>query len=653
MERVPKRRGGQSPAPALLMTLLALALPAAGADSAAPAAAAEPASGDKPLEADHWPVPTFRMSGALGLEARRDKSEEQQHAQTSVVTSLNVAANTYLWEPWFARLDGNVGLTMSRDNSHSHEIDSQNIDTESQTGSRSLIMTGSLRLSILAQSRTPFEFHFDRNDSRVATELALNNGYTSQRFGFTQHYLRNEGDSMVGWDHNTQTSEANGRDRQDSLQLSMTHAIEEHRLQLLGDATRNVHEHSGESATQENLSLQHSYTPSSVFSLESMANFNRSAYDLHVGQNRTGLAQLSTMALWRPEEQPLTVTGGARLFALGVDTTGQSVANTGRGSHARNLNLNGGASYDLSPAARLFANANENLVESAGARSINANQTVGASYQPPTIDWGNTHYGWSASANGSNRSGGQETGRQLSAQLNHNLTRVFRLNEESSMAADVGQGLTAVALTNAQQDGVQNSRQVTHGGSISYDTARESGTATIRLSASDARTLDGKREFFQMVNLQAASNLNSGVFSSWSGSLTVQAVRQGFATEAGKAALQAQLGKSFVPTSSAALTYQHQRLFGLRNLRFTSDLRINGQTLFPVLASVQDQETAAWENRLDYSIGRLRLRVNMLVARSNAIYTGTSLTSVSALDARAQRTNRSVMFSLTRAFGSN
>ncbi|MES2149404.1 MAG: hypothetical protein V4508_06385 [Pseudomonadota bacterium] len=628
-----KGRGG-----ALLWALLACWLPAAAQEPAPP----EPA----PASSGHWPWPTIRVGGTLSYDYRRDRAEQQEHIQNALAATLNLATSTYLWEPWFARVDGALGITTTRDSGKTYEN-----ELEKPNASRSVIMTGALRLSVLAQSRYPFEAHYDRNDSRVGNAALQSSAYASERFGFTQHYLRPEGDSMFGWDHNTQSSVPNGRDLQDSMQLNLTETLGPHRLQLLGNAARNVHEASGESTRQDNLSLQHSYAPAPELSVENMANFSRAGYHLLQGDSRTGLAQLSSLALWHPDEQDWTGTAGVRLFALGIDTSGRALDANANAARARNANANLGVNYELSPQARLTASANVNVIENGGLRSSNGTETVGASYQPASLHWDKLHYGWSASVVGANRSGGAEAGRQLTAQLGHNIGRSQALGDAAALAVDFNQGITEVVIRNRAGAPDANSRQLTHGATFSLETAGERGNAMLRLSASDARNTGDKKEYFQMVNLQLVSNLTSGVFSSWSGNLTVQAVRQGVAAAAGQAALEAQFGKSFAPTSSAALSYQNQRLFGVRQLRFTSAVRLGGQSLLPVLGSGHEQETAAWDNRLDYMIGRTQLRINALVARSSTVYSGSLAPIAGSPEPRALKTSRTIVFSLSRGFG--
>lgn len=652
--------------PTLLMALMAMlcpgtvhpALPPAAEDASAqmtdsstapkPAstsAGATTASDNKQEIA--WALPAVRIGGILSYDLRRDISEEQKRMQKGLTATLKASTNTFIWQPWFARVNGTLGLTMSRDSSDGNEAASS---------SKSVIMTGNGQLSVLAQSSYPFEAHFERNDSRVSTDLAVANGYASQRYGFTQHYFRPEGDSMIGWDRNTQTSAGTGRDRQDSLQLNLSRSLENHRVQLTGNRSNNTHEISGEHAVQNNLSLQHSYAPDPSISVESMANISRSDYHLQQGDNDTRLVQLSSLAFWRPADQAMTVTGGARVFALGTGTTGLAVNSNAVGARIHNVNANVGVNYDVTRLTRINAGANVNLAENNGTKSSNTNQSVGATYQPDSIELGSFRYNWSSSGNATNRTGGQDAGRQLTLQLSHNLSRSFRLEGGAAVSVEGSQSLVAVSSSSTSSSETASTKQLTHSGSLSWDLSQESGAALVRLSASDSRVLGGKQEFFQLVNFQASSNFPTSGFSSWTGNLTIQAVRQGANMIVGNTdPLNPQTNtapnRGFVSTSSGSITYQNQRVFGVRRLRFVSDLRLNNQALLPLLGSAQDQETAAWNNRFDYTIGRTQLRVNAQISRSSAKKSSVDpATGVEKVE-NVKKTNKSIMFSVSRGFG--
>ncbi|NMM05023.1 hypothetical protein [Polaromonas sp.] len=664
--------------PTLLMAVVALLWPGVGrsalpsADGASQNRDSGPIEQPGPLQSggtadgettqgNVWALPPVRIGGAVSYDLRRDTVGDQTRTQHGFSTTLNASTQTFIWQPWFSQLTGNVGLTFAKSSSDSNATEFGNSNSNK---SRNVILTGGGQLSILPQSRFPFEAHFNRNDSRISSQLAIGNGYASQRYGFSQHYTQSQGDSMFGWDRSTQDSDLNGRDQQDSWQLSISHALQNQRMQLIGNRSVNTHEDTDESAVQNNLTLQHSYTPSSSLSVESMSNISRSNYHLVSGDNNTRITQLSTLAFWRPDDQPLTVTGGARLFTLASDSTGfrdTSFGFDGNSAGARNsnANVNLGINYELSRFTRLNAGANVNLITTNGLRSNNTNQTIGATYQPDFTELGKFRYNWSAGSSFTNTTGSEEASRQVSLQLSHGLSRSFTVSPISTVSMDLSQSVAAVASSGNSNrttlsDGTfsedsGSTLRLTHSGSLSWNISKEPGDAMIRLSASDSRTVSGRKEFFQLINLQASSNLPTGEYSSWTGNLTIQGVRQEFAilgntTELGILQQNSSEQHGFVTTSGGSLTYQHQRVFGVRRLRFVSDLRLNSQALLPLLGGPQDQETAAWENRFDYSIGRTQLRLNMLIARNSVPRATTAAVQ------RATTLNRSILFSVTRTF---
>jgi hypothetical protein len=664
--------------PTLLMALIALAWPGEGRAALPPSDGATQNKDAGPIElpgtlqgnsaangdagqGNVWALPPVRIGGSVSYDLRTDSVGGQTRTQHGLSTTLNASTQTFIWQPWFAQLTGNVGLTFSKSSSDSNAAQFGSSNIGNSYSSRNVILTGGGQLSVLPQSRFPFEAHFNRNDSRISSQLAVGNGYASNRFGFSQHYIQPQGDSMIGWDRSSQESELNGRDQQDSWQMNISHALENQRFQLIGNRSVNTHEDTNEFAVQNNLTLQHSYTPSSALSIESMSNISQSDYQLVNGANNTRITQLSTLAFWRPEDRPLTITGGARLFSLLADTSGFELGGNSANQRSNNANVNLGINYELSRFTRLNAGANVNLITTNGARSNNTNQTVGATYQPDFTEWGKFRYNWSAATSFTNTTGSEESSRQLTVQLSHGLSRNFTMSPMSSVSMDLSQSVAAVASSGNSNRSISDDNtfaedsgstlRLTHSGSLSWNITKEPGDAMVRLSASDSRSVSGRKEFFQLINLQASSNLPTGEYSSWTGNLTIQGVRQEYAIlgstkELGIFQQNSSQENGWVTTSGGSLTYQHQRIFGIRRLRFVSDLRLNSQALIPLLGGPQDQETAAWENRLDYSIGRTQLRLNMLIARNSAPRTRTT----TVFGERATTLNRSILFSVTRTF---
>nr|MDP2191893.1 hypothetical protein [Rhodoferax sp.] len=645
----------------LLIALLAVlchgtahpALPPAEADAPAqkPAPAATGSTESDDNQGFTWFLPPVRIGGTLSYGLRRDSFDGQQRSQSGLTATLNASTNTYIWQPWFARVNGGLGFTTSTDSSGT---------IGAASSSKSVVVTGSGQLSVLAQSKFPFQAHFQRNDSRASSDLALANGHASQRYGFTQRYYRPEGDASLGWDRSTQTSADAGRDLQDSLQLRLAHRLEFHRLQLSGDRATNKRENTGERAVQNNLSLQHSYTPDPSISVESLANISRSDYRLQQGNNDMRLLQLSSNAFWRPQGKPMTVTGGVRMFALESDSTGFAVNGNLTGNRFLNANANLGVNYEFNRFIRINAGVNVNMVENNGVKTLssNTNQSVGASYQPDAIELGTFRYNWGASANLGNQTGNENSDRQLTLQLSHNLSRSTRLEGGSTVAMNVSQSVSATASGSAASSPAEAraTQHLTHSGSLSWDLSQQAGAALVRLSASDSRALDGKQEFFQLINFQASSNLPTSGYSSWTGNLTVQAVRQGANTMIDNTApLNPQIltepSRGFVTNSGGSISYQNQRVLGVRRLRFVSDLRLNSQSLLPLLGSGKGQELAAWGNRLSYSIGRTQLQASMQISSSSPQKSSVGpVTKVENVE-NVRKINKSIMFSISRSFG--
>jgi len=579
--------------------------------------------------------------------------------QRGLIASIHAASETFIWQPWFAQVGGNLRLNSTR-NSSSH------IDTdfgENNNELKGLIVTGSGQLRILPLSRMPFEAHIEKNDSRTSSQLVSFGDYSSMRMGFTQQYMYDQGSVLLGFERSSQDSSSAGRDSQNNLQLNLSHTLELHRISLNGSFSRNEHERTGENQTQDNLTLQHNYTPIPELTVDTTANVGRSGFQLVQGENQTHLTQVSSMAFWRPEEMPLTVIGGARMLALASD----NINNVDLGpatSRLRNANFNVGATYDLSQFVHLNAAANVNSVDTNGTRSNTANQSAGVTYQPDTIELGDYRYNWTASSTASHATGGTDSSRQLTLQLSHSINRHFKLSPQSTLTFELNQALSGIAGIKSLNGEQMATKHATHGGSVSWNMNTGDGSATARLSLSDSRSLDGAKDFFQLINFQASSNLPTGSNTSWSGSLTIQASRQGgnrIPLVNGDPAtvntlpiflLRQQQDEDFNITSSGSLTYQNNRIFGVRGMRFVSDLRLNGQALLPLFGGPQDQEVAAWDNRLEYFIGRTLFRVSALIARTKAPLP-VNAELINQQNDGPVRLNKSIMFTVTRDFGAS
>ena len=601
-----------------------------------------------------WSMPPVQIGGEVSYNVKRENFDGINYMRSGLMTTFKARTDTYIWQPWFARVNGNLWVSKSTDSNESGSMASNGA---------SVMVTGRAQLSVLPISKYPFEAHFERNDSRVSSDLTVANGYSSQRYGFTQHFYHPQGDAMVGWDRNTQTSADTGGDLQDSLQLQISNRLEGHQLQFNGSRAANRREMTGESAKQANLSVLDNYDPNPSVSVMSLANVSSSNLNLQQGEFNSRTAQVSSNLFWRPVDQNMTVNAGARFFSMETGSTGFAHFGDTLGSRALAFNANVGVNYEFNRFTRLNAGLNVNVMENGNVNSTHIMESLGASYQPDDIDFGVARYNWGLSASASNRSGGDDSESNLTLQFSHRLSRSFKLDSGSTISVDAGQSLSVMS-TNGNSNGANqtmtnqmgSTKQLTQNGSLSWDLSHQAGAALIRLSASDSRALDGNQEYFQLINIQASSSLPTSGYSSWTGNLTLQASRQGNNNAAPNTASNRGTFKS----AGGALNYQNRRLFGVRNLRFGSDLRLNLQSLQSLQSqqsqqlpfeSRTNQEAAAWSNSIDYSIGRTQVRLNAMVARNNAVKNNVDSATGVTIPDKAEKINRSVNLVVSRSFG--
>ncbi len=631
-----KRHSGHAFRPSvLLLGLLACAWQrAAVAALPPPSAGSEPAptSSAPPSERMVLQLPSFRISGRVSYEARRDIWANSSASQQAAKATLRVQADAPVWQPWFGKLTGAIEFSVYRSNTQSDDA-----SASGSLSSKNVLVAGNARLTLFPMSRFPFEAHFERNDSRASTVLSALDGYSNQTVGFSQNYRWGQGSAMVGWDRRSQTNAFDAY-RQDALQMALTlNPAPNHSVQVNAQGLRNRRENSGEFSEQDTLYALHSFNPNNTFNLQNTADLSRSRYrlapqGLPPSNSSWRQLQLNSYGSWRPQDKPYSGQAGVRLltFTSGWDSGATNASNAG--TLMRNLNLNAAGTYSVSPALNLNASANVNLTNSTDTQEITTSQMAGFTYQPASIPFGPYQYGWSAGSSLTNRTGDADAGQQLMVHLSHNLSRNIEVGQGSNLSAQLSQLGSATA-----DSALGSTRQLTHSGLLSYSTSMGSATTLLQLSAHDARSWGLSPSVFQMANAQATGNLSTGRFSAWSGGLTIQTTRQRyglmFDPNRPDSFVTIDSGDGFVTTSSGSLSYSNARAFGVPRLTFFSDLRLNGQAWLPLLGGPLDQETASWENRLEYTIGRVFLRFNTRAAKVGG------------------QLNKSVLFTLTRDLG--
>lgn len=543
------------------------------------------------LAAEAADLPPVNLSGQLSATYRLSQPEEgEQVSQTAWTAQLN--ADSYLWQPWFGLWYARLGFTQV------------NTDREVDTDTR--LFTGEGRLRLFPESRFPLEAYFDVQDTRVGVDdpFADVGSFRYTRFGVQQQYRAEDGSAVysVRLEQSAQQDLAGADDQQVSrIQLDLTQRLNERhtvasRLHI-EDARRDENR---EDLRDVNFTARHSYRRDDRLSVESYASLNQfdDSTDLLDRQERRLL--VNSFALWRAERLPLTVNANVLVLANVDDLNGEQ-----RQRNSTNLAL--GANYELTKALRISGLFGTTLrggdpdpdtgTEPAGS----AFQTLTLDYRPAPIALRGFSYHWSGTATGRNSTGEEEGDSQaLITTVGHGLNRGFHWGGERGVlvAMDASQYLTSDADT---RDG--DLRTLTHQGALTFSFPSAQPASYLRLGLTDARSSGREQNTLQFLGVSASSNGEWGRYSSWSVDLTVNSGR--VATDTAEDDFE---------SSTANLTYRHRRPLGVRGLRFSSALRFQSNSILPLGFGIEHGDGIAWDNRLDYAIGRLNLRLRATVA---------------------------------------
>ncbi len=572
-----------------------------------------------------WGVPPIRWGGDASLDLR-SQFQQGQPRRLSAYENLGVRASSYIWQPWFAQVNGALRLITSQDGLGKKGGDA------GVGGAKSTSLSGNGALTLFPVSRFPFSASYDVADSRANSDLT-NSNYTSKNFALRQSYTPLEGSAnySLAYDRSAIESGTSRQDIAQSLTLAGSRQRGAHNLSFNGNYYENAPS-GGDSSKLARYVANHSYRPDNTLSVESFANYSVNDYHLTSNaadpmENRSSFLQLNSFANWRPTEtSPLSVTGGGRLFTARTESNG-------RGSSSNSLAANAALGYNLNRNIVLNAGANVNQVESGGNSTLATNLNGGASYNSDIVAWRAYRYGWNAGANfnASNQSAGA-TRSSFNTRIGHNINRQFTLGDDSSIGVFAAQAYARVA------DSVYpTSKTLTHNGGLNWSRRLgEAASGTLGLTASDSRSTGLLDQRFQMVNLQGNGQFRTSRHSHLNANFTVQGTRQSSSAEISPGTgLAAPAG--FNTNTSGSIGFQHMRAFGVGGLRSSTLYNVNQyqyRTRFDGdINAPLERVNQALEQRFDYNIGRIDMQLSLRLAEQQG------------------RTNGLIFFRLTRQFG--
>lgn len=551
-------------------------------------------------------VPPIRYTGELLTTARVDIPEEREKTY-QLGSSTTLGASTYLWQPWFATVVGNVSLF--------------NTQTRSEADSSALLTSGDLALNVFPRSRFPFSAFVDIKDRRqeFSSRFTETRDRRLVRYGLRQQYrpLGGSSDYSVLLER-TEDESSDGRSQRTTnrADLSMGYRLTRHNI----SARLNLEQTDLQGSGVQQLSnvvatLQHGYRPTDTLTIDNFASFENVSTQAQEADIQSRSVELSSFASWNPRDSKLSMTGDLRYESNQFDSSSAGGTDVTSGSLA--------ARYAWTPELQVTGAVQGSLTR--GTRSSNSTrQTLSLSYSPPATDLLGFQYDHSASASASNRTDSTGGGtRNLGAGFGHGLSRViaFGSNGSFSLSGNVGQTIDTSLSADAG-----NRSTLTHSGSLGIAHSGVQSTSRVLLNLQDSRAFGSTGAGtgsvdIQSINLHVQHDSRFGRFATLTGGANVSWVRQ-----------FPERGTSRVDESSAfSLTYRHGRVLGVRRLRFTSMLEIQADSLtFLQPGDEEGYREVNFDNSLKYSIGRVDLELEYNMTESNG------------------RFNQSIFFSLKR-----
>lgn len=577
--------------------------PAAGSGGAASAAAGGGIGGTG------WEIPPIRWGGSVGYSFQHG-SNDTGYTSVSHAMFSNLAASSYLYAPWFARVSGRLGITTST-------TTSSGSGDGAEERSRSSNLVGGGEVNMFSSSRFPFRTYYDRSDSRASATLVTND-YVSDRYGFSQS-LRSEDSLSNGnfmFDRNTINS-SDGR-RDEVTALSGTYSTTTGIVQNNVNARYSLGAQSGTGNRAALIGLNSSHTAniSDTLNLGGIMNFSDS--DIRTA-NSAGVAnasrgrylQLYTYGSWLPEfedldDLPLTLNGGLRYAQQETSFDGSSF----------NAQTLGGTLSGIYRFSRNFsASANSavtRITQSQGATQTLTQLGSGVNYNGDALTFGKYSYNWNTGANTNWQSsiGTAPANTVSSGQFGHNLSRVVMLSPGQALSLNAAQSLN---VTSSQRVG--NSQSLTHtlSANLGFATGeRFSGSLSSMLS--DVQTSGYIEQHYRVFSLgfygqgqlSQVSSATVNMMFNWSDQSYQTVDTFGMPVTQGSQRM----------TLNGSAIYTHQRFAGVRGLRynlvFTADSRLRDERLYGNVDGDTVRARYSLTNRLEYRVGLLDLRLSLI-----------------------------------------
>lgn len=580
-----------------------------------------------------WGLAPMRWGGQLGLLTRRNSSSGGT-ASSDTQEYLNLRAASYIYQPWFAQVNGNLQLTTNQGSSSAGSG-----GTDSSQSGKSITGGGLLRL--FPVSRFPFQANYDVSSSRNNADL-VSTDYTNTRFGVRQSYRPEDGAFALtgGYDSSIITANSFGKDSVGTWFGNFSRNTDVQSMQGNLNFSQSRRSQNGDASRLISFDSRHTYQLEENITYDSLATITDNTLDYATTAGMSHIhgryMQFNTNLTWRPEDDeiPLFVTGGVRTLSALNEANGSS-------SSSQSMGLNVSATY--TPSANLSLNGNGIVTRLANGGAGSQLLTLfggGAIYTGDPLSIGNFSYNWNAGASGSQQSGvgGQGSGAipsntTLTGQFNHNLNRAINAGERDSWYFTLGQSLSETSSTQ-----VGNTTSLTNTAGVSYRAMLgEAYSGTASFNANDMLTTGANAGHFRYFNVQLNGQAQFSQRSSGSVNLTFQWSAQKMPQVQSNTIFLNNGTQNSTMNVFGSVVFQHQRVFSVPGLRYTMSFNANTLARDDRLAGDVngsiERLTYSMDNRFDYRIGLLDFQLKGLITES------------------AGKKNALVFFKVTRDFG--
>lgn len=556
-----------------------------------------------------WEIPPIRWGGSVGYSYQHG-SNDTGYSSVSHGVFSNLAASSYIYAPWFARVSGRIGINSSTSSSSGS-------GDGGEERNRSSNLVGGGELNMFSSSRFPFRTYYDRSDSRSSGTFVAND-YVSDRYGFSQS-LRSEDSQSNGnflFDRSA-ISSSDGR-RDNVTALSGTYSTTTGIVQNNVSARYSLGEQSGTGnrAALFGLNSSHTANVSETLNLGGIMNFSDS--DIRTGtsdgattSSRGRYLQLYTYGSWLPEfedldDLPLTLNGGLRY-------TSQEASFDGSNFNAQTVGGNLSGLYRLTRNLSLSANsALTRITQTQGETQTLIQLGSGINYAADVLTFGKYSYNWNTGANTNWQSavGTTPANAVSSGQFGHNLGRVVMLSPGQALSLNAAQ---TVNVTNSQMVG--NSQSLSHTLSANLGVASgERFSGSLSAMFSDVQTSGYIEQHYRVFNLGFFGQGQLSQVSSATVNMMFNWSDQSYQTVDSFGVPVTQGAQRMTLNGSAV--YTHQRFAGLRGLRynmiFTADSRLRDERLYGNVEGDYARARYSLTNRLEYRVGLLDLRLSLI-----------------------------------------